>query len=193
AWDADVVGYTTPLTTEAGACSVRLAVRAEEALGVEPGNYAAALQAEGSSGWLPGLANTCHGVDGGALGLEVVVLARPDARMSSLMYLPEESLRGLLPRRPAAARVRLLRPLLMKQLADCPGGWTRSRRRPPRSGRGRAARAAAAGGGPQPVPPRCRFSRKLGSTSRVARLGAPTAFAQRLRPPAAAGLHAREG
>ena len=121
AWRVEVQGYTTALTEEAGACSVRLAVTAN----LEPGNYAVALQAPGFPGWLPGLGNTRKLADG-RLGLEVVVLARADSRHAAVTYLADETLRRLWPLG-EPGHVRVLLPRLMKQLADCPGQWLRDR------------------------------------------------------------------
>mmetsp|Transcript_126483 Transcript_126483/g.282744 ORF Transcript_126483/g.282744 Transcript_126483/m.282744 type:complete len:254 (-) Transcript_126483:95-856(-) len=124
---AEVVGYTTDLTTEAGACSVRLSLqRPAEEVGWAPGNYVAAVRAEGQDGWIPGLANTKHHA-GGRLGLEVVVLGRPSTDLKAAMYLSEATLRALWPCGPGMAQVRLLQPLLMPQMADCPGQWLRDR------------------------------------------------------------------
>ena len=123
AWPAEVRGYTTSLTTEAGACSVRVALETSDVL--EQGNYAVALQAPGFSGWLPGLGNT-RKLGSKCLGFEVVVLARADSLHSAVTYLAEDVLAALFPRG-ATARIRVLQPRLMKQLADCPGQWLRDR------------------------------------------------------------------
>lgn len=124
---ADVLGYTTPLTREAGACSVRIALQLLPKVAIEfpPGSYAVVLRARGRAGWLPGLANTKHVKDG--LLLEVVVLGRPDARLRAVMYLPEAVLAALWPCGAGLAEVQVLRPALLPQMADCPGQWLRDR------------------------------------------------------------------
>jgi len=120
---AEVQGHTTRLTREAGACSVRL--RACGLDGLASGNYVVALSAStDGSGWLPGLANVVVG-DSTAL-LEIVVLARPDARRAEVMYLPDQTLETMLPEG-SAASVRVLEPMLLTQLSDCPGQWLRDR------------------------------------------------------------------
>jgi len=123
--NARTIGYTTPLTSEAGACSVRLAVT--DALECSPGNYLVAVRSSKHTGWLPGLANTKH--QGEELFLEVVVLGRPDRRLQAVMYLPEETLSALWPcdGSERGACIRLLKPLLLPQLSDCPGQWLRDR------------------------------------------------------------------
>lgn len=124
ACEAEVTGYTTPLTTEAGACSVRFAL--PRGVDLPLGNYAVAVKPVGRSGWLPGLGNTKLHKDG-SLGVEVVVLARADVDFKAVMYLPEEALASLWPCGQRGACVRVVQPLLMKQLADCPGQWLRDR------------------------------------------------------------------
>lgn len=122
---ADVIGYTTPLTSEAGACSVRLALQRSHGFQCAPGNYAVAVRAEGFDGWLPGLANTKQ-TDMDLL-MEVVVLGRPDKQFGAVMYLPEDTLTALWPCSSRCAHVRLLQPMLLTQLSDCPGQWLRDR------------------------------------------------------------------
>jgi hypothetical protein len=141
---ANVAGYTTVKTMEAGANSVRLALQPGMSMPSGAGAYLVTLRAPGRSGWLPGLAAPrCGGVDVNALsGLEVVVFGRPDANFSELMYLPEDTLRVLLPvtaleedddcNRHGSdlasneVEVRLIRLLLPVQ-RDCPPQWLRDR------------------------------------------------------------------
>ena len=126
AWPVQVRGYTTALTSEAGACSVRMVLDSSAAL--EQGNYAVALRAPGFSGWLPGLGNTRKLQSGGVgMGMEVVVLGRADSQFSAVTYLAEETLATLLPEGLEGAEICVLQPRLMKQLADCPGQWLRDR------------------------------------------------------------------
>ena len=127
AWPAQVQGYTTSLTSEAGACSVRMVLKSL-ATDLEQGNYAVALQAAGFPGWIPGLGNT-RKLDDGRMGLEVVVLGRADSKHAAVTYLAEDTLAAFLPLSEglSEARVRVLQPRLMKQLADCPGQWLRDR------------------------------------------------------------------
>jgi len=122
---ADVIGYSTPLIVEAGACSVRLKLQEPGAINHSPGNYLVALRSDKFEGWLPGLGNTKHTQDG--LLLEVVVLARPDKKFSAVMYLPSQTLQALWPCGALGAHVRLVEPLLMPQMSDCPGQWLRDR------------------------------------------------------------------
>eukprot|EP00419_Tripos_fusus_P054554 CAMPEP_0172803554 /NCGR_PEP_ID=MMETSP1075-20121228/4582_1 /TAXON_ID=2916 /ORGANISM="Ceratium fusus, Strain PA161109" /LENGTH=250 /DNA_ID=CAMNT_0013641997 /DNA_START=30 /DNA_END=782 /DNA_ORIENTATION=+ len=122
---ARVIGYTTPLTSEAGACSVRFAVA--QPLECSPGNYLVAVRSKNHVGWLPGLANTKH--QGEELLLEVVVLGRPDRRLQAVMYLPQETLSALWPCDGSeyGACLRLMKTSLLPQLSDCPGQWLRDR------------------------------------------------------------------
>ena len=121
-----IQGYTTPLTAEAGACSVRMVL--DSSVEMEQGNYAVALRAPGFSGWLPGLGNT-RKLKSGGMGMEVVVLGRADSHFAAVTYLAEETLASLLPEglESEGAEIRVLQPRLMKQLADCPGQWLRDR------------------------------------------------------------------
>jgi len=122
---ARTIGYTTPLTSEAGACSVRFTVT--QPLDCSPGNYLVAVRSNNHAGWLPGLANTKH--HGEELLLEVVVLGRPDKRLQAVMYLPQQTLNALWPcdGSECGACLRLLKPPLLPQLSDCPGQWLRDR------------------------------------------------------------------
>lgn len=120
---ADVVGYTTSKVRGAGACSLRLAL--PSGFDLPPGNYVATLRAKGHVGWLAGLANTRHSDTG--IGLEVVVMGRPDQKLRDLMYLPDSTIQELWPKGPGATEVRVLEPVLAKQQADCPEQWLRDR------------------------------------------------------------------
>ncbi|CAJ1359236.1 unnamed protein product [Effrenium voratum] len=122
ALEVDVTGYTTGLTTEAGAASVRF--RLAHPAPQEVGNYAVAVQAPGFEGWMVGLGNV-KALSAG-LGVEVVVLARASSNYSAVTYLPEEVLRSLWPTA-SRARLKVLGPRLMAPLADCPGQWLRDR------------------------------------------------------------------
>eukprot|EP00435_Cladocopium_sp_Y103_P073938 s689_g45.t3 len=120
-WTARVAGYTTSLTWEAGASSIRFQLCSKPAL---LGNVAVLLQSK--SGWLPGLGNV-KPLDGGRCGLEVVVLARPDLAFTALTYLGDATLQQLWPVE-TMLRVKVLSPApLMKPLSDCPGQWLRDR------------------------------------------------------------------
>lgn len=115
---ARVTGYTTGLTWEAGASSIRFQLSS-----FSSGNVAVLLQSK--RGWLPGLGNA-KPLDG-RCGLEVVVLARPDRAFTALTYLPEAVLQQLWPVG-TILRVKVLSPApLMKPLSDCPGQWLRDR------------------------------------------------------------------
>ena len=84
-----MIGYSTRLTQEAGACSVRLKLPGL----VEEGNLAVALRH--AKGWLPGLGNTKRLKS--SMGLEVVVMGRANLGFSQLTYLPEQTLMELWP------------------------------------------------------------------------------------------------
>lgn len=115
---ARVTGYTTGLTWEAGASSIRFQLSS-----FSSGNVAVLLQSK--RGWLPGLGNA-KPLDG-QCGLEVVVLARPDRAFTALTYLPDAILQQLWPVE-TMLRVKVLSPApLMKPLSDCPGQWLRDR------------------------------------------------------------------
>lgn len=115
---ARVTGYTTGLTWEAGASSIRFQLSS-----FSSGNVAVLLQSK--RGWLPGLGNA-KPLDG-QCGLEVVVLARPDRAFTALTYLPDAVLQQLWPVE-TMLRVKVLSPApLMKPLSDCPGQWLRDR------------------------------------------------------------------
>lgn len=122
--EANVVGYTTSKVRGAGAHSLRLAF-SNGSLDIAPGNYAAALRVKGYSGWFAGLANTHH--SDAQLSLEVIVMGRPDKKLKDLMYLPDTTIQALWPEGQATAEVRVLEPLLLEQVADCPEPWLRDR------------------------------------------------------------------
>eukprot|EP00928_Gymnodinium_smaydae_P085764 TRINITY_DN69374_c0_g1_i1.p1 TRINITY_DN69374_c0_g1~~TRINITY_DN69374_c0_g1_i1.p1 ORF type:complete len:267 (+),score=62.69 TRINITY_DN69374_c0_g1_i1:52-852(+) len=121
---AEVSGYTTGKTRAAGADSLRVLLLADAP--VAPGAHLVTLRAPGQTGWLVGLAGTRQArPDASPDGLEVLVLARPDARFQKVMYLPEATLQDLFPLG-SSVPVRFLRPLLPTQ-HDCPEQWLRDR------------------------------------------------------------------
>mmetsp|Transcript_10032 Transcript_10032/g.21893 ORF Transcript_10032/g.21893 Transcript_10032/m.21893 type:complete len:256 (-) Transcript_10032:309-1076(-) len=121
----EVAGYTTQKTRAAGAHSLRLLVRGDPGL-LQQGAYLVAVRTNPSAAWLIGLA----GIRGNNVtdrkdAMEVVILARPDVKFTSVMYLPEETLQLLFPvRHMAEARfLKFLRPTQH----DCPEQWLRDR------------------------------------------------------------------
>lgn len=126
--EAEVAGYTTEKTRAAGAASVRLHLLGDGAAGSvswQQGAHLTALRATSGGGWLLGLAGTRRPQEGLPPGLELVVMARPDQKFGSLMYLPEETLRALMPEG-SRVELRAVRPLLPVQ-HDCPEQWLRDR------------------------------------------------------------------
>eukprot|EP00747_Dinoflagellata_sp_TGD_P164250 gnl/TRDRNA2_/TRDRNA2_183920_c0_seq1.p1 gnl/TRDRNA2_/TRDRNA2_183920_c0~~gnl/TRDRNA2_/TRDRNA2_183920_c0_seq1.p1 ORF type:complete len:264 (+),score=46.86 gnl/TRDRNA2_/TRDRNA2_183920_c0_seq1:76-867(+) len=129
ALEADVAGYTTQKTREAGAYSVRLELRDGGGKFPEPGAHLVVIRAPGCEGWLPGLAGTRTSANGGGSpGVEVVVLGRANVHMNAVMYLPESTLTVLYPSQgaPSPVQIRFLRLLLPVQ-HDCPPQWLRDR------------------------------------------------------------------
>lgn len=122
---AEVAGHTTEKTRAAGAETVRLVLRGERDCGVEQGAHLVAVRAAGRDGWLPGLAGTRRQDDGSPLGLEIVLLARLDAKFKNVMFLPESTLRELMPMG-SAVEVRFVQRMLPVQ-HDCPEQWLRDR------------------------------------------------------------------
>jgi len=124
---AEVAGFTTGKTRAAGADSFRLHLPAADAPEQVPhqGAHLVALRFKGHESWLPGLAGMRRPQEGSPAGMEVVVLGRPDAKFTALMYLPEDTLVELAPVG-SIVEFRLLRFLLPVQ-HDCPEQWLRDR------------------------------------------------------------------
>lgn len=130
---AQVTGYTTEKSRAAGASTVRVKVETSSC-GDEADRHALLAGAHticirkegGPGGWLPGLAGAT-GLADGSLGLEVVVLARPDRLFDRVMYLPESVLRSLFPEEDGACvEIRVFR-TLEPTMQDCPEQWLRDR------------------------------------------------------------------
>jgi len=122
---AEVVGYTTQKTYEAGASSLRLKVH-EDTVGLSLGHSLVAVKASGCAGFLPGIAAPrCGGgqADDAEFGLEVVIFGRPDLAWSGLMYLPEDVNKRLFTL-DSAVEVRFVKHLGQVQ-HDCPPQWLR--------------------------------------------------------------------
>ncbi|CAE8640260.1 unnamed protein product [Polarella glacialis] len=101
---ATVLGYTTQLTREAGAHSVRLQLAPSGStsaaqVGEEPCPHCAvvSIRSRDRLGFLPGIAALIRPEGSNALLLEVIVFARPDELLQEITQLPEDFLRGLFP------------------------------------------------------------------------------------------------
>lgn len=124
---ADVVGFTTQKTFEAGASSLRVKLHGD-ALAPEPGAHLVAVRSDGSDGFLPGLASPrCGGSTEVAddIGMEIVIFGRPDKHWKEVMYLPEDVLQNLFPP-DSAVELRMIQALAPVQ-RDCPPQWLRDR------------------------------------------------------------------
>ncbi|CAE7446761.1 unnamed protein product [Symbiodinium natans] len=115
AMPALVVGYSTALTKEAGAASIRLQLKPGPKASYRSNLSSAAascatisLRAEGRLGFLAGIASVIRKEDG--LFLEVVVFGRPNELLQELMPLDESVLESLY-RLGAIVDVRFLRSL----------------------------------------------------------------------------------
>lgn len=124
---AQVVGYTTQKTFEAGASSLRVKLN-YNSMAPSPGAFLVAVRAPGCQGFVPGLAAPrCGGADRNSAdcGFEIIIFGRPELTWSELMYLPEEVIRKLFPA-DASVDVRIVKSLAPVQ-HDCPPQWLRDR------------------------------------------------------------------